>query len=61
MTEGPVTTRTSTDCPEDADVKLVTIEGGGHTWFANGLGPANGAVDATKLIWDFFSGLEGSS
>ena len=60
VTEGPVTTRTWSDCPEDADVELLTIEGGSHTWYADGLGPVNGAVDATTFIWDFFSGLEGS-
>ena len=59
-TQGPVTTLTWTDCPDGAAVKLVTVEGGGHTWFASGLGPANGAVDATMLIWDFFRSLEGS-
>lgn len=53
-TEAPVSTLTWTDCRAGAAVKLVTIEGGGHTWFAEGLGPANGAVDATGLIWDFF-------
>lgn len=36
-------------------VKFVISEGGGHTWFTKGLGPANGVVDATRLIWDFFS------
>lgn len=54
-TEAPVSTLTWTDCRGGAAVKLVTIEGGGHTWFAEGLGPANGALDATGLIWDFFS------
>ncbi len=58
--EGPVTTRTWTDCPEEADVRLVTLEGGGHTWYASGLGPVNGAVDATTLIWEFFSNVEES-
>ena len=53
-TQAPVSTLTWSDCPGGAAVKLVTIEGGGHTWFAEGLGPANGAVDATSLIWDFF-------
>lgn len=53
--EGPVSTVTWTDCRSDAAVKLVTVEGGGHTWFADGLGATNGAVDATRRIWDFFS------
>jgi poly(3-hydroxybutyrate) depolymerase len=36
-------------------VKLITIDGGGHTWFAQGLSPMNGAVDATTEIWAFLS------
>ncbi len=60
-TDGLVTTLTWTDCPDGADVKLVAVEGGGHTWFATGLGPANGAVDATSLIWDFFSSGQGGA
>jgi polyhydroxybutyrate depolymerase len=59
--DGLETTLTWTDCPDGADVKLVAVEGGGHTWFATGLGPANGAVDATSLIWDFFSGGQGAA
>ncbi len=60
-TDGLVTTLTWTDCPDGADVKLVAVEGGGHTWFATGLGAANGAVDATTLIWDFFSSGQGDA
>lgn len=60
-TQGPVSTLAWTDCSSGADVKLVTVEGGGHTWFAEGLGPANGAVDATTLIWDFFSSVGGAA
>lgn len=56
-TDGPVTTATWRGCPEGTAVKLVTIDGGGHTWFAPGLGAANGAVDATAAIWEFLSGL----
>lgn len=56
-TEGPVTTSTWTGCADGSAVELVTIEGAGHTWFAPGLGSANGAVDATATIWDFFRGL----
>jgi polyhydroxybutyrate depolymerase len=61
QTDGVVTTLTWTGCPDGADVKLVAVEGGGHTWFATGLGPANGAVDATTLIWDFFSSGQGDT
>lgn len=42
-------------CDDDARVRLVTVDGGGHTWFSDefGDGPA-GAVDATALVTDFF-------
>jgi polyhydroxybutyrate depolymerase len=60
-TDGLVTTLSWTGCPDGAAVKLVAVEGGGHTWFATGLGPANGAVDATTLIWDFFSSGQGDT
>jgi polyhydroxybutyrate depolymerase len=56
QTEGPVRRATWGGCAEGSAVKLVTIEGGGHTWFAPGLGTANGAVDATAEIWAFLSG-----
>ena len=52
--DGPVTTATWTGCADGTGVKLITIEGGGHTWYAP-LGPANGAVDATREIWEFLS------
>ncbi len=55
--DGPVRTSTWSGCADGAAVKLVTIDGGGHTWFAPGLGTANGAVDATAMIWEFLSGL----
>jgi polyhydroxybutyrate depolymerase len=57
QTQGPVTTTSWSGCAEGTAVKLVTIEGGGHTWFAPGLGTANGAVDATAEIWSFLSGV----
>lgn len=56
-TNGAVTMLTWTGCAEGSAVKLVAVAGGGHTWFAPGLGPANGAVDATHLIWTFFDSL----
>lgn len=56
-TDGRVTTSAWSGCAEGTGVKLVTIDGGGHTWFAPGLGTANGAVDATATIWGYFSGL----
>lgn len=57
QSEGVVTTSTWAGCANGTSVKLVTIEGGGHTWFARGLGAANGAVDATETLWTFLSGL----
>jgi polyhydroxybutyrate depolymerase len=56
-TAGVVTTASWTGCAEGSAVKLVTLDGGGHTWFADGLGPVSGAVDASRMIWAFFSGL----
>jgi polyhydroxybutyrate depolymerase len=54
---GPVTTDSWTACARGSAVKLITVQGGGHIWFASGLGPANGALDATGAIWRFFSTL----
>ncbi len=51
--EGPVKTKTWSPCSKGTAVQLVIVEGGGHTWFAPGLGAVSGAVDATNLIWDF--------
>jgi len=53
----PVTTATWTGCGNGSAVSVVTVQGGGHVWFAPGLGPADGALDATATIWRFFSGL----
>lgn len=53
-TEGPVSTSTWTGCSGGTAVKLITIDGGGHTWFAPGFGPADGAIDATGAIVEFF-------
>ncbi|MGH7499482.1 MAG: extracellular catalytic domain type 1 short-chain-length polyhydroxyalkanoate depolymerase [Gemmatimonadales bacterium] len=47
-------------CKEGRDIELYTIEGGGHTWPG---GPASGPtvgrvthdIDATMIIWSFFS------
>jgi polyhydroxybutyrate depolymerase len=53
---GVVTTAAWTGCAGGTAVKLVTLDGGGHTWFADGLGPVAGAVDASRTIWEFLSG-----
>ncbi|MDQ2826283.1 MAG: hypothetical protein M3Y04_04910, partial [Actinomycetota bacterium] len=60
-TGNPVSTTTWTGCATGAAVRLVTIEGAGHTWYAPGLGPADGAIDATHEMWSFFSGLRRNS
>ncbi len=57
---GPVTTETWSGCRDGSAVSLVTVHGGGHIWFASGLGPANGALDATATIWRFFGDLRRS-
>lgn len=57
---GPVTTESWAGCRNGSAVSLITVQGGGHIWFASGLGPANGALDATGAIWRFFSGLRPS-
>lgn len=54
---GPVTIESWAGCRGGSAVRLVTVQGGGHIWFASGLGPANGALDATSAIWRFFSEL----
>ncbi len=56
-TDGPVSVASWTGCAGGTTVELVTVEGGGHTWFATGLGPEDGAVDASRAIWSFFAGL----
>jgi polyhydroxybutyrate depolymerase len=57
QTQPPVTTSTWASCAAGTGVRLIAIEGGGHTWFATGFGAANGAVDATHEIWSYLSGL----
>jgi polyhydroxybutyrate depolymerase len=52
---GPVTTTSWAGCGASTRVTLMAVEGGGHTWFASGLGPANGALDATSVVARFFS------
>jgi polyhydroxybutyrate depolymerase len=54
---GLVTTDSWSGCANGSAVSLITVQGAGHIWFSTGLGPANGALDATATIWRFFSGL----
>ena len=53
-TDGVVTTATWTACAAGKSVALVTVDGGGHSWFSAEFGGAAGAVDATDLITEFF-------
>jgi polyhydroxybutyrate depolymerase len=56
-----ITRSTYTRCADDAAVVLYTIGGGGHTWPGGGplpeawVGPTNREIDASRLMWDFFS------
>ncbi|MGH9126980.1 MAG: alpha/beta hydrolase family esterase [Acidimicrobiales bacterium] len=56
-TAGPDTTASWSGCQAGTAVSLVSVDGGGHVWFAPGLGAADGSVDATSLLWHFFSRL----
>ena len=56
-TTGPVITAAWTGCTGGTSVELVSVQGGGHVWFAPGLGAADGALDATTVIWQFFRPL----
>jgi polyhydroxybutyrate depolymerase len=50
------------DCTDGADVELITIEGGGHTWpgsqffqtVAQIVGRTTTSIDANELMWAFF-------
>jgi polyhydroxybutyrate depolymerase len=56
---GDVTCEAWSGCDDDADVRLCTIEGGGHQWpggvTAPGFGHNTNAIDATQMMWEFFS------
>lgn len=50
-----------TNCANDAAVLLYTIRGGGHTWPGGKpmpkwmVGPTSRSIDATRVMWAFFS------
>jgi len=56
-----VTLREYTNCADDATVALYTIRGGGHTWpggdrlLESFVGRTTRSIDATDLMWAFFS------
>jgi polyhydroxybutyrate depolymerase len=46
---------------DDGEMRIVTVEGGGHTWpgrapIVSYLGPWTTAFSASSLIWEFFAG-----
>lgn len=49
------------NCAQNADVVLYTIEGGGHSWPGGHdlpesfFGPTTQEIDATRLLWDFYA------
>lgn len=53
-----VTCEAWTGCNAGAEVRLCTIDGGGHTWPGGtplpGLGRTTNTIDASSLMWDFF-------
>jgi polyhydroxybutyrate depolymerase len=50
------------DCPPEAEVRFLVIEGGGHSWPGSEaqealeaiVGPTTDELDATEEVWDFF-------
>jgi polyhydroxybutyrate depolymerase len=44
---GPLSTMSYTDCREDAEVRMIRIDGLGHTWTRK-------EVDTTAVMWQFF-------
>ena len=56
-----VTRLAYTGCADEATVVLYTIKGGGHTWPGGTpmpewlVGSTTRSIDATSLMWDFFS------
>jgi len=56
-TSGLVQTTRWTGCRDATTVVLEAIVGAHHVWYAPGLGPADGAIDASHAVWQFFSTL----
>jgi len=56
-----VTRREYTRCADDATVVLYTVRGGGHTWPGGTplpeawVGPTRADLDATSLLWEFYT------
>lgn len=56
-TTNPVSIARWSGCRGGVSVQLETITGAGHTWYATGFGPADGAIDASTVIGNFFASL----
>ena len=56
-TTGPVSVNRWSGCSGGVSVQLETVTGAGHTWYANGFGPADGAIDASTVIGNFFASI----
>jgi len=58
LATGDTTCVTFDDCPEDGEVNLCRIEGGGHSWPGGssilGIGKTTTAISATDMMWTFF-------
>lgn len=57
--EGSILSDVYTNCATDAEVTLVTIEGGGHMWPGGKPGrhsadTPNQAINASEVMWEFF-------
>ncbi len=55
-----VSRRAYSNCANGADVVLLTVQGGGHTWPGGEempewfVGPTNRTIDASRELWEFF-------
>ena len=55
QTQARVTTMTWNACGAGTGVRLIAVEGAGHTWYTPDFGATDGAVDATHEIWSYLS------
>jgi polyhydroxybutyrate depolymerase len=51
---GPVSIAAWNGCEGGTNVRLVTVDGGGHNWYLPVYGPPNGALNATSTLTEFF-------
>ncbi len=58
--DGEISGTAWTDCSQNADVTFYTIAGGGHSWPGGNpipawiVGKTSQAIDATRVMWQFF-------